>query len=111
MFELMPDEAKRELLDEMHPISMVLMQDQFGSEWFAGRIQRKADPYCRLCGSKRHHCRFGRRPLEGRQPSQGSDVSQLVNAYIQSKRTHISVAPQVRFQRLREGSGALSAAR
>lgn len=33
MFELMPDRLKRDLLDEMHPISMSLMQDQFGSEW------------------------------------------------------------------------------
>ena len=76
MFELMPDEAKRELLDEMHPISMVLMQDQFGSECSGGRDQGEVHAYCRLCCPKRHYRRFRRRPLEGCQPSQGSDVPQ-----------------------------------
>ena len=32
MVELMSEDMKRELLDEMHPIAFKLMQDQFGSE-------------------------------------------------------------------------------
>jgi hypothetical protein len=32
MIEQLGDDMKRQILDEMHPISAMLMQDQFGSE-------------------------------------------------------------------------------
>jgi len=79
MFEQMPEEMKRPLLDEMHPLVGTLMQDQFGSKCRT-RVAGCADTRLRRAERDRHGT--GTRPPAYHRPSERKHASECVLAFV-----------------------------